>query len=151
MFERFTERARNTIIQAQNQARSLNHSYVGTEHILLGLLQDENTTAARILKALNITSDDVRTEVLRIVGQDDKPCNDIQLPFSERARTVLQITLREALALGHNYVGTGHILLGLARTNEGIAARILQDHDTGTEKISNKIIRVLAVSGLAKD
>src|ERR687887_138964 len=123
MFERFTERARQVVVLAQEEARTLKHNYIGTEHILLGLLREEEGLAARVLESLDITVERVR------------------------AKVVLELALREALSLGHNYIGTEHILLGLVRENEGVAARILLDFDADSEKIRNEVIRMLSGPG----
>ena len=118
MFERFTERARQVVVLAQDEARALKHNYIGTEHILLGLLREEEGLAARVLESLDITVEEVRAQVARIVGQGDEVTTG-QIPFTPRAKKVLELALREALSLGHNYIGTEHILLGLVRENEG--------------------------------
>ena len=146
MFERFTERARQVVVLAQDEARALKHNYIGTEHILLGLLREEEGLAARVLESLDITVEEVRAQVARIVGQGDEVTTG-QIPFTPRAKKVLELALREALSLGHNYIGTEHILLGLVRENEGVAARILLDFDADAEKIRNEIIRMLAGPG----
>ena len=143
MFERFTERARQVVVLAQEEARTLKHNYIGTEHILLGLLREEEGLAARVLEGLEITVEEVRAQVARIVGQGDEVTTG-QIPFTPRAKKVLELALREALSLGHNYIGTEHILLGLVRENEGVAARILLDFDADAEKIRNEIIRMLS-------
>ena len=146
MFERFTERARQVVVLAQDEARALKHNYIGTEHILLGLLREEEGLAARVLESLDITVEEVRAQVARIVGQGDEVTSG-QIPFTPRAKKVLELALREALSLGHNYIGTEHILLGLVRENEGVAARILLDFDADAEKIRNEIIRMLSGPG----
>ncbi|MDX6627853.1 MAG: ATP-dependent Clp protease ATP-binding subunit ClpC, partial [Gaiellales bacterium] len=146
MFERFTERARQVVVLAQDEARALKHNYIGTEHILLGLLREEEGLAARVLDSLEITVEEVRAQVARIVGQGDEVTTG-QIPFTPRAKKVLELALREALSLGHNYIGTEHILLGLVRENEGVAARILLDFDADAEKIRNEIIRMLSGPG----
>jgi ATP-dependent Clp protease ATP-binding subunit ClpC len=146
MFERFTERARQVVVLAQDEARTLKHNYIGTEHILLGLLREEEGLAARVLDTLDITVEEVRAQVARIVGQGDEVTTG-QIPFTPRAKKVLELALREALSLGHNYIGTEHILLGLVRENEGVAARILLDFDADAEKIRNEIIRMLSGPG----
>src|SRR5690242_4125510 len=146
MFERFTERARQVVVLAQDEARTLKHNYIGTEHILLGLLREEEGLAARVLESLDITVEEVRAQVARIVGQGDEVTTG-QIPFTPRAKKVLELALREALSLGHNYIGTEHILLGLVRENEGVAARILLDFDADAEKIRNEIIRMLSGPG----
>ena len=114
MFERFTERARQVVVLAQEEARILKHNYIGTEHILLGLLREEEGLAARVLESLDITVERVRAQVVRIVGSGEEVTSG-QIPFTPRAKKVLELALREALSLGHNYIGTEHILLGLVR------------------------------------
>ena len=140
MFERFTERARQVVVLAQEEARALRHNYIGTEHILLGLLREEEGIAARVLESLDITVERVRVQVVRIVASSPEPTSG-QIPFTPRAKKVLELGLREALNLGHNYIGTEHILLGLVRENEGVAARILLDFDVDEEMIRNEVIR----------
>src|SRR6187402_2016882 len=146
MFERFTERARQVVVLAQEEARALKHNYIGTEHILLGLLREEEGLAARVLESLDITVEEVRAQVARIVGSGEEVTSG-QIPFTPRAKKVLELALREALSLGHNYIGTEHILLGLVRENEGVAARILLDFDADSEKIRNEVIRMLSGPG----
>jgi len=124
MFERFTERARQVVVLAQDEARALKQNYIGTEHLLLGLLREEEGVAARVLESLRVTLEEARFVVGRVVGQGDEVTTG-QIPFTPRAKKVLELALREALSLGHNYIGTEHILLGLVRENEGVAARIL--------------------------
>jgi ATP-dependent Clp protease ATP-binding subunit ClpC len=146
VFERFTERARQVVVLAQDEARALRHNYIGTEHILLGLLREEEGLAARVLGSLSITVEEVRLQVARIVGQGDEVVSG-QIPFTPRAKKVLELSLREALSLGHNYIGTEHVLLGLVRENQGVAARILLDFDADAEKIRNEVIGMM--SGVA--
>src|SRR5437870_406819 len=146
LFERFTERARQVVVLAQDEARALKHNYIGTEHILLGLLREEEGLAARVLESLDITVERVRAQVVRIVGSGEEVTSG-QIPFTPRAKKVLELALREALSLGHNYIGTEHILLGLVRENEGVAARILLDFDADADKIRNEIIRMLSGPG----
>ncbi|HEX8690270.1 MAG TPA: ATP-dependent Clp protease ATP-binding subunit [Solirubrobacterales bacterium] len=146
MFERFTERARQVVVLAQEEARTLKHNYIGTEHILLGLLREEEGLAARVLESLDITTERVRSQVVRIVGSGEEVTSG-QIPFTPRAKKVLELALREALSLGHNYIGTEHILLGLVRENEGVAARILLDFDADSDKIRNEVIRMLSGPG----
>ena len=150
MFERFTERARQVVVLAQDEARALKHNYIGTEHILLGLLREEEGLAARVLESLDITVEEVRAQIARIVGQGDEVTNG-QIPFTQRAKKVLDLSLREALSIGHNYIGTEHLLLGVIRENEGVAARILLDFNADAEKIRNEIIRMLSGPGRRED
>src|SRR5664280_2873498 len=146
MFERFTERARQVVVLAQEEARALKHNYIGTEHLLLGLLREEEGVAARVLDGLEVSVEEVRAAVVRIVGSGEESPQG-QIPFTPRAKKVLELALREALSLGHNYIGTEHILLGLVRENEGVAARILLDFDADSEKIRNEVIRMLSGPG----
>jgi ATP-dependent Clp protease ATP-binding subunit ClpC len=134
------------VVLAQEEARILKHNYIGTEHILLGLLREEEGLAARVLESLDITVERVRAQVVRIVGSGEEVTSG-QIPFTPRAKKVLELALREALSLGHNYIGTEHILLGLVRENEGVAARILLDFDADSEKIRNEVIRMLSGPG----
>ena len=145
MFERFTERARHVVVIAQEEARALQHNYIGTEHILLGLLREEEGLAARVLRSLGLTVEKVRAQVVRIVGPSEEMTSG-QIPFTPRAKRVLELALREALALGHDYIGTEHILLGLVRDNEGVAMRVLLDFDADPEKVRNEVIRQLPSS-----
>jgi hypothetical protein len=124
MFERFTDRARRVVVLAQEEARLLNHNYIGTEHLLLGLVHEGEGVAARALESLGISLEAVRSKVEEIIGQGQSaPIG--QIPFTPRAKKVLELSLREALQLGHNYIGTEHILLGLVREGEGVAAQVL--------------------------
>ena len=144
MFERFTERARQVVVLAQDEARALKHNYIGTEHILLGLLREEDGLAGRVLDSLDVTIEEVRAQVARIVRQGDEVPTG-EMPFAPRARKVLELAQREALSLGHNHVATEHILLGLIREGEGVGARILHDFDADAETIRDEVIRRLSV------
>jgi ATP-dependent Clp protease ATP-binding subunit ClpC len=143
VFERFTERARQVVVLAQDEARGLRHDYIGTEHLLLGLLREDEGIAARVLESLDIAIEEVRAQVARIVGQGDEATSG-QIPFTPRGKKVLELSLREALSLGNNWIGTEHLLLGLARENEGVAARILLDFGADAEKIRNAVIEALS-------
>jgi hypothetical protein len=143
VFERFTERARQVVVLAQEEARMFKHDYIGTEHILLGLLREEEGLAARVLESLDITVERVRGQVVRIVGSGEEVTSG-QIPFTPRAKKVLELALREALSLGHNYIGTEHILLAMARENEGVASNILRDFDADSEKIRSEVIRMVS-------
>jgi ATP-dependent Clp protease ATP-binding subunit ClpA len=127
MFERFTDRARRAVVHAQEEARRLQHNYIGTEHILLGLLGEPDGVAAVALTRFGLTLDVVREDVLGIIGLGKKELSG-HIPFTPRAKKSLELSLREALQLGHNYIGTEHILLGLIREGEGVAAQILTNH-----------------------
>jgi ATP-dependent Clp protease ATP-binding subunit ClpC len=146
VFEHFTEGARQVVVFAQEEARLLKHNYIGTEHILLGLLRVESGVAARALWSLNVTVERVRAQVVRIVGSGEEVTSG-QIPFTPAARRVLELALREALSLGHNYIGTEHILLGLVRENEGLAVRILLGFDAAPEQIRNEVILLLSGHG----
>src|SRR5690242_19782883 len=139
VFERFTERARQVVVLAQEEARGLRHNYIGTEHLLLGLLREEQGVAARVLASLGVTLDGTRARVEEIVGAGDEATAG-QVPFSPRAKKVLELALREALAIGHNYIGTEHILLGLIRENEGAAAAVLLHFDVDAERVRSEVI-----------
>lgn len=149
MFERFTERARQVVVFAQDEARQRKHNYIGTEHILMGLIREESGIGAKVLDGLDITLEEVSQSVNRIVGEGDELTAG-QVPFTPRAKKVMELALREALSLGHNYIGTEHILLGIVRENDGVAARILLDFDADAEKIRNEIIRLLSGPGRQK-
>jgi Clp amino terminal domain, pathogenicity island component len=142
VFERFTEAARSVVVLAQDEARTLKHNYIGTEHILLGLLREEAGLAARALESLGVTLERTRAEVLKLVGSDEEVTPG-QIPFTPRAKKVLELALREALSLGHNYIGTEHILLGLLGETEGVAARILVDFGADAEKVRTEVTRLL--------
>jgi hypothetical protein len=143
MFERFTDRARRVIVLAQEEARLLNHSYIGTEHILLGLIHEEEGVGALALTSLGISLEAARAQVEEIIGQGkDAPTGHI--PFTPRAKKVLELSLREALQLGHNYIGTEHILLGLIREGEGVAAQVLVELGAGLDRVRAQVIELLA-------
>jgi Clp amino terminal domain, pathogenicity island component/UvrB/uvrC motif len=143
VFERFTERARQVVVLAQDEARSLRHNYIGTEHLLLGLIREQEGLAARVLSSFDVTVDEVRAQVTRVIGEGDEVTSG-QIPFTPRAKKVLELSLREALSLGHNYIGTEHILLGLVRENEGVAARILIQYGATAEAVRNETIGMLS-------
>jgi ATP-dependent Clp protease ATP-binding subunit ClpC len=142
VFERFTEPARHVVVIAGEEARALQQNYIGTEHILLGLLREEEGLAARVLGSLGLTLEKARAQVVRTVAPSEEVTSG-QIPFTPRAKKVLELALREALGLGHDYIGTEHILLGLVRDNEGVAMRVLLDFDAGPEKVRNEVIRQL--------
>jgi ATP-dependent Clp protease ATP-binding subunit ClpA len=143
VFERFTERARQVVVLAQEEARVLEHNYIGTEHLLLGILRVEDGIGAQALDALDVSLEEVRALVARIIGEGDELVTG-QIPFTPRAKKVLELSLREALSLGHNYIGTEHILLGLVREGEGVAMRILLDFDVDAAKVRDWVIRRLS-------
>ncbi|HKH11668.1 MAG TPA: Clp protease N-terminal domain-containing protein, partial [Rubrobacter sp.] len=142
MFERFTERARKVVVLAQDEARHFNHNYIGTEHLLLGLLREDEGVAAQALSSLSVTLDEVREQVESIVGYGEEGTG-AQAPFTPRSKKVLELALREALQLGHNYIGTEHILLGLVRESEGVAARVLSNLDVDPDKVRREVVRRL--------
>ncbi|MDQ3251122.1 MAG: ATP-dependent Clp protease ATP-binding subunit [Actinomycetota bacterium] len=142
MFERFTERARKVVVLAQDEARHFNHNYIGTEHLLLGLLREDEGVAAQALYSLNVVLDEVREQVESIVGYGEEGTG-AQAPFTPRSKKVLELALREALQLGHNYIGTEHILLGLVRESEGVAARVLSNLEVDPDKVRREVVRRL--------
>src|SRR3712207_6183578 len=142
MFERFTERARKVVVLAQDEARHFNHNYIGTEHLLLGLLREDEGVAAQALSSLNVVLDEVREQIESIVGYGEEGTG-AQAPFTPRSKKVLELALREALQLGHNYIGTEHILLGLVRESEGVAARVLSNLDVDPDKVRREVVRRL--------
>ncbi|MDI6689489.1 MAG: ATP-dependent Clp protease ATP-binding subunit [Actinomycetota bacterium] len=143
MFERFTERARRVVVFAQEEARMLNQNYIGTEHLLLGLIREEESVAVRALKAMGINLEDIRTQVEELTGEGSSVPRG-HIPFTPRAKKALELALREALQMGHNYIGTEHILLGLIREGEGIAARVLFNLGADLERVRNEIIQLLS-------
>ncbi len=143
MFERFTDRARRVVVLAQEEARMLNHNYIGTEHILLGLIHEGEGVAAKALEALNISLEGVRAQVEEIIGQGQQAPSG-HIPFTPRAKKVLELSLREALQLGHNYIGTEHILLGLIREGEGVAAQVLVKLGADLNRVRQQVIQLLS-------
>lgn len=143
MFERFTDRARRVIVLAQDEARSLNHNYIGTEHILLGLIHEGEGVAAKALESMGISLDAVRSEVEELIGKGAQPPSG-HIPFTPRAKKVLEYSLREALQLGHKYIGTEHILLGLIREGEGVAAQVLVKLGADLPRVRQQVIQLLS-------
>jgi ATP-dependent Clp protease ATP-binding subunit ClpC len=143
VFERFTDRARRTVVFAQEEARMLNHNYIGTEHILLGLLREDEGVAARALTTLGVSLEAVRRDVGEIVGRGSEAPRG-HIPFTPRAKKVLELSLREALQLGHNYIGTEHILLGLIREGEGVAAQVLQKLGADLDRVRQTVVQLLS-------
>src|SRR5262249_3608080 len=143
MFERFTDRARRVVVLAQEAARLLNHDYIGTEHILLALIHDGQVVAPQALDSLHINLDAVRRQVEEIIGQGHAAPTG-HIPFTPRAKKVLELSLREALQLGHNYIGTEHILLGLIREGEGVAAQVLQKLGADLNRVRQQVIQLLS-------
>ena len=142
MFERFTESARQVVVLAQEESRTLKHGYIGTEHLLLGLLRAPDSAAAHALESLDITLERVRGEVVRIVGIGQEEATG-HIPFTPQAKQVLELALREALPLGHNYIGTEHILLGLISLDEGPSVRALLDLHVAPEAIREATLRTI--------
>ena len=142
MFERFTDRARRVVVLAQEEARMLNHNYIGTEHILLGLIHEGEGVAAKALESLGIALEGVRQQVEEIIGQGQQAPSG-HIPFTPRAKKVLELSLREALQLGHNYIGTEHILLGLIREGEGVAAQVLVKLGADLNRVRQQVLQLL--------
>ena len=147
MFERFTDRARRVVVLAQEEARLLNHNYIGTEHILLGLINEGDGVAAKALESLGISLGAARAEVEEVIGQGSVVSSG-HIPFTPRSKKVLELSLREALQLGHNYIGTEHLLLGLIREGEGVAAQVLVKLGTNVSRVRQQVIQTL--SGYAR-
>ena len=143
MFERFTDRARRVVVLAQDEARELNHNYIGTEHILLGLISEGDGVAAKALESMGISLEAVRSEVVDIIGRGAQPPSG-HIPFTPRAKKVLEYSLREALQLGHKYIGTEHILLGLIREGEGVAAQVLVKLGADLPRVRQQVIQLLS-------
>jgi ATP-dependent Clp protease ATP-binding subunit ClpC len=142
VFERFTDRARRVIVLAQEEARLLDHNYIGTEHVLLGLIHEGEGVAAQALEQMGVSLQAVRTQVESIIGHGaSAPTGHI--PFTPRAKKVLELSLRESLQLGHNYIGTEHLLLGLIREGEGVAARVLDTLGAELSAVQSKVIQLL--------
>src|SRR2546423_3347652 len=142
VFERYTDRARRVVVLAQEEARMLNHNYIGTEHILLGLIHEGEGVAAKALESLGISLDAVRQQVEEIIGQGQQAPSG-HIPFTPRAKKVLELSLREALQLGHNYIGTEHILLGLIREGDGVAAQVLVKLGADLNRVRQQVIQLL--------
>jgi ATP-dependent Clp protease ATP-binding subunit ClpC len=142
MFERFTDRARRVVVLAQEEARMLNHAHIGTEHLLLGLVHEGQGVAARALESLNISLEAVRREVEEVIGRGERPPSG-HIPFTPRAKKVLELSLRESNQLGHQYIGTEHILLGLLREGEGVAAQVLVKMGADLNRVRQKVIELL--------
>jgi hypothetical protein len=142
MFERFTDRARRAVALAQEEAKRLNHNYIGTEHILLGLIHEGEGVAAKALESLGISLDAVRQQVEEIIGQGQQPPSE-HVPFTPRAKKVLELSLRESKQLGHSYIGTEHILLGLIREGDGVAAQVLVKLGADLNRVRQQVIQLL--------
>ncbi len=142
MFEKFTDRGRRVVVLAQEEARMLNHNYIGTEHILLGLIHEGEGVAAKALASLQVSQEAVRQQVEEIVGQGQQAPSG-HIPFTPRANKVLELSQREAAQLGHNYIGTEHILLGLIREGEGVAAQVLVKLGADLNRVRQQVIQLL--------
>src|SRR5437588_2305870 len=143
MFERFTDRARRVVVLAQEEARMLNHNYIGTEHILLGLIHEGEGVAAKALESLGISLEAVRQQVEEIIGQGQQAPSG-HIPFTPRVKKVLELSLREAQQLGHDHIGTEDILLGLLREGEGVAAQVLVKPGADLSRVREQVIQLLA-------
>jgi ATP-dependent Clp protease ATP-binding subunit ClpC len=143
MFERFTDRARRVVVLAQEESRLLNHHHIGTEHVLLGLIHEGEGVAAMALESLGISLETVRNKVEETIGAGESPPSG-HIPFTPRAKKVLELSLREALQLGHNYIGTEHILLGLVREGEGVAAQVLVGLGAGLDAVRKQVITLVS-------
>jgi ATP-dependent Clp protease ATP-binding subunit ClpC len=146
MFERFTDRARRVVVLAQEEARLLDHNYIGAEHLLLGLIREGEGVAARALESLDISLEAVRQQVEEIIGQGQEAPSSGHIPFTPGAKKVLELSLREARQLGHNYIGTEHILLGLIREGEGVAALVLVGLGADLNRVRQQVTQLLAGS-----
>jgi ATP-dependent Clp protease ATP-binding subunit ClpC len=142
VFERFTERARQVVVLAQDEARGLGHAYIGTEHLLLGLLREEEGIAARTLGSLGVGVDEARTAVVELVGRGDEQTT-AQIPFTARAKASLEMALREATGLGHQYIGTEHVLLGLTRDESSAAVRLLGELGAARDVVRSAVVEQL--------
>ena len=143
MFERFTDRARRVVVLAQDEARGLKHNYIGTEHLLLGLISEGEGVAAKALETMRIKGEAVRASVIEIIGEGEKPVEG-HIPFTPRAKRVFELSLREALQLGHNYIGTEHLLLGLLKEGEGVAAQVLTKQGADSAQVRQTVIQMLS-------
>ncbi len=150
MFQRFSDRARRVVVLAQEEARMLNHNYIGTEHLLLGLIQEGEGVAAKALESMNISLEAVRNQVEEIIGRGSSAPTG-HIPFTPRAKKVLELSLREALQLGHNYIGTEHILLGLIREGEGVAAQVLTKLGADLDRVRNQVVQLLTGAAGTKE
>src|SRR3984893_11635366 len=143
MFERFTDRARRLVVLAQDEARSLNHNWSATEHLLIALISENSGVGAEALESLGISLDAARQQVESIIGRGQDPVGDGHIPFTPRAKKVLELSRREARQLGHNYIGTEHILLGLIREGDGVAAQVLVKLGADLNRVRQQVIQLL--------
>jgi ATP-dependent Clp protease ATP-binding subunit ClpC len=150
VFDRFTDRARRVLVLAQEEAHRLDHGFIGTEHLLLGLISEGEGVAARALESLGLSLSAVRDRVEHLIGDSGGPATGSP-PFTPRAKKVLELSLREALGLGHNYIGTEHMLLGLVREGEGVASQVLVDSGVDLTRVRQKVVELLSAAGEGKD
>ena len=143
MFERFTDRARRVVVFAQEEARGLNHNWIGTEHLLLAVIREGQGVGAKALESMQVSLDAARQQVESIIGRGQEPVSDGHIPFTPRAKKVLELSLREALQLGHDYIGTEHILLGLIREGDGVAGQVLVNLGCDLNRTRQQVIRLL--------
>jgi ATP-dependent Clp protease ATP-binding subunit ClpC len=143
MFERFTDRARRVVVFAQEEARGLNHNWIGTEHLLLALLREGHGVGAKALESMQISLDAARQQVESMIGRGQGTVGEGHIPFTPRAKKVLELSLREALQLGHDYIGTEHILLGLIREGDGVAAQVLVKMGADLNRVRQQVIQLL--------
>jgi ATP-dependent Clp protease ATP-binding subunit ClpC len=142
MFEKFTGAARQVVVLSQEEARQLDHQYIGTEHILLGLLREGQGVAARALQPFGITLDGIREQVVEIIGRGE-PAQGEHVPFTPRSKAVLELSLRESQTLGHDHIGTEHILLGLIREGQGVAAQVMVKLGADPDRVRIEVLRLL--------
>jgi ATP-dependent Clp protease ATP-binding subunit ClpC len=143
MFERFTDRARRVVVFAQDEARGLNHNWIGTEHLLLAVIREGHGVGAKALESMQISLEATRQQVESIIGRGQNPVGDGHIPFTPRAKKVLELSLREALDLGHDYIGTEHILLGLIREGDGVAAQVLVKLGADLNRVRQQVTQLL--------
>jgi ATP-dependent Clp protease ATP-binding subunit ClpC len=143
MFQRFTDRARRVVVLSQDEARGLNHNWIGTEHLLLGVIREGSGVGAKALEAMRISPDAVRQQVESIIGRGETPVPAEHIPFTPRAKKVLEMALREAQQLGHTYIGTEHILLGLVHEADGVAAQVLAVQGADLNRTRNQVVQLL--------
>jgi ATP-dependent Clp protease ATP-binding subunit ClpA len=151
MFERFTDRSRRVVVLAQEEARMLNHNYIGTEHILLALIREDGGVAAQALGSLGITEEAARQQVEEIVGRGQQDPQRGHIPFTPRAKKTLQLSMREAIALGHAYIGTEHILLGLVREDDGAAVRVLSGLGVDPNRVRQQVIQLVSARRIQEE
>jgi ATP-dependent Clp protease ATP-binding subunit ClpC len=146
VFERFTDRAGKAVVLAQEEARMLGNDYIGSEHLLLGLIHEGGGVAAKALDRMGVSLEQVRRDVTAIVGSSARPAPQGHIPFTPKAKKVMELSLREAIGLGHNYIGTEHILLALVRQGDGVAAGVLREHGLGLERVRDTVVELLTAN-----